>query len=382
MSGFWKESTIYPSEDSEDDLSEGQGDIVRSVQTANPRKLAIENFTTSGVNPPVLDENARAKWLAGSWPLKPFAESLPITERKAEWIRFRDQFERIVSCKTLVDPITKLTGLKIFAGDYLLSIIELQEKLIVNHSGNVYSETILALNNYFNGTCDVSKERMKFREMRMKTTEPFVDWILRLENQAKFCEFSIGQREEEFIQAVVRRSIPDISKKLYEISNVFNNSLEKIIDHGKHLDYIRAETEDDKNRVRDAKSVSNPERESMEETEVKSVNAVKFSKFQQAAKPAWTDRRFEPYRSTNRMQDRRWDSQKRVNRDEPTGFNCKKCGQQHGPRQCKAFRVRCFACKRFGHFAKYCSPPPDYATSNKRENAIKSEVDKINQVDN
>nr|XP_029718291.1 uncharacterized protein LOC115261060 [Aedes albopictus] len=85
---------------------------------------------------------------------------------------------------------------------------------------------------------------MKFREMRMVASEPFVDWVLRLENQAKFCDFEADQRKEEFTQALIRRSVPEIATKLYEMSDVFNNDLERLMAHGRHLDYIRMETEE------------------------------------------------------------------------------------------------------------------------------------------
>ncbi|XP_058822568.1 uncharacterized protein LOC131684059 [Topomyia yanbarensis] len=187
----------------------------------------------------------KAEWLSGSWPLQPFDDSLTNNKRKAEWIRFRDQCERIVSCKAPVDSITKLTGLKNFAGNYLLTIIEMQEKLVPGGSEDIYKATLTALNNYFNQTCDTTKERMKFRELQMKMTEPFSDWVLRLGTQAKFCDFGeLQQREEEFIQALLRRSIPMISEKLYEISSIFNNNLEKIINHGNHLDFIRSEAQE------------------------------------------------------------------------------------------------------------------------------------------
>lgn len=110
-------------------------------------------------------------------------------KRKAEWFRFRDQFVRIASCKGTFDSQTKLDGLKIHAGAFLLKIIEMREKDIGAHV-DPYSQVMKSLDSYFNQTCSTSKERMTFREMRMRTTEAFTDWVLRLETQAKFCELS------------------------------------------------------------------------------------------------------------------------------------------------------------------------------------------------
>ena len=120
----------------------------------------------------------------------------------------------------------------------------MHEKLSSNQIGDIYEETVQQLNGYFTQACYVVKERMKFREMQMKEAEPFSDWVLRLETQAKFCNFGVQQREEEFLQALLRRSVTEISEKLCEMSNIFNNILERIIHHGKHLDYIRLEAQE------------------------------------------------------------------------------------------------------------------------------------------
>lgn len=126
MSGTWRESERSSSEESD-----------------------TEDGGISSLLPAVKQEQKRpatSEWLSGTWPLKSFDEGLPTNKRKAEWIRFRDQFERIVSCKAPVSPATRLTGMKIFAGNYLLSIIELHEKFLKQDSNDVYADTVSALN--------------------------------------------------------------------------------------------------------------------------------------------------------------------------------------------------------------------------------------------
>lgn len=135
MSGVWQESDRSSSGDS--DVEEGGHRV--SILTANKLK------PTTCPTVPLKIRNT-SEWLSGTWPLKPFDETLPINKRKAEWVRFRDQFERIVSCKAPVGPSTKLTGMKIFAGSYLLSIIELHEKFADQESADIYIDTVSALN--------------------------------------------------------------------------------------------------------------------------------------------------------------------------------------------------------------------------------------------
>ncbi|XP_035917735.1 uncharacterized protein LOC118515141 [Anopheles stephensi] len=117
----------------------------------------------------------------------------------------------------------------------------MQQRNMAPKTPDIYKETIRALDTYFNDLCDASKERLKFREMRMNAKEPFADWVLRLEKQAALCKFVEAQREEEKMQAITRRSIQTIAYKLYEMASIFGNSLERVVSHGKHLDFIRTE---------------------------------------------------------------------------------------------------------------------------------------------
>lgn len=130
MSGHWIESDISPSSD-----DEGHQQYGKHEETDGGKK---ELEQVPGAHYADVTKKLKAEWLSGSWPLTPFDGSLPTHKRKAEWVRFRDQFERIVSCKAAVDSVTKLTGMKIFAGDYLLNIIEIQEKVVAEQTDDIY----------------------------------------------------------------------------------------------------------------------------------------------------------------------------------------------------------------------------------------------------
>lgn len=143
MSGPWQVEDISSNEESSDEL--------RDIENGNESRKAVVEISvpvnSCGVaeQSEVKHEKVASKWLAGSWPLQPFDENLPLNKRKAEWFRFRNQFERIVACKEPVVPEMQLAGLKIFAGTYLLSVIEVQEKLLAG-SDDVYAATVAALN--------------------------------------------------------------------------------------------------------------------------------------------------------------------------------------------------------------------------------------------
>lgn len=366
MSGCWEETDVLPS--GGEDAEVHQAKVPRYDDRANGlRKLRK------------MKRSKTTEWLSGSWPLRQFDGSLPTNKRKAEWMRYRDQFERIVSCKPPVDEETKLTGLKIFAGDYLLSIIEMQQKSVPDSSREVYRATIKALDKYFSQSCDVVKERMKFRELRMKSSESFPDFVLRLETQAKFCDFGREQREEEFVQALLRRSVPGISEKLYEMSDFFENDLERIVNHGKHLDYIRTEAVESKVTHEQGQINDEPERDV---SNVKAVNAIhtgrKSFRSDHHDRAKYVDGRNGLSETSTRK--RPWDNRQSARQA------CPKCGSVHGPRDCKAFRAKCYNCGKLNHFAEFCYSSRRWKNARYRLNAdlgedMKKEAGIINQVD-
>lgn len=191
----------------------------------------------------------------------------------------------------------------------------MHEQMIPGHSDDVYNQVITALNCYFNKACDTSKERMTFREMRMRSSEPFMDWVLRLETQAKFCDFNSEQRQEEFLQALLRRSIPEIGAKLYELSKMFDKNIERIVNHGQHLDHIRRETEELRKEKEDSPIV-----------ESEAVNVIRYKK-ELGGRRESTSRRF--LGRTSGTSHFRQSSK------------CTRCGEFHGPAQCRAFRASC-----------------------------------------
>ncbi|XP_058827794.1 uncharacterized protein LOC131687716 [Topomyia yanbarensis] len=384
MSGLWYETDLSSIESSSEVESAEKEDHLEKAAATEEFSVSDDLYSENSKRMEVRGKST-AKWLSGSWLLKPFEENLPLNKRKAEWIRFRNQFERIFACKEPVGPEMQLAGMKIFAGNYLLSVIELQEKLPASDTDNIYTATIYALNKYFDQTCDYTKERMKFREMRMGDTEPFVDWVLRLETQAKFCEFELDQSKEELMQALLRRSVPEIAQKLYEMSDVFSNNLEKIMTHGRHLDYMRMETDEAKQAVKVESSYCSVEQQLDDSRVVKPINAVLGQKFSYGPERQGFNHRSRWWADYKNSRYRGESTRGRAGRYYTHRQNCSKCGRVHGPKECMAFRVKCYACGKEGHFAEFCFSSNSRTNQGQRERPYRSFMDKdesgkINQL--
>lgn len=63
-------------------------------------------------------------------------------------------------------------------------------------------------------------------------------------------------------------------------------------------------------------------------------------------------------------------------------FNCKRCGNIHGPKSCPAFQKQCEKCKNKGHFAKMCKSKTNAEhNEKKRKPKTKKKGKKVNAVD-
>lgn len=307
-----------------------------------------------------MEDKEFARWVSSKWNLQDFDENLPVSERKNEWERFSEQFERIIGVRQLSSK-QKLQALRIQAGQYLNDIIKMQRKR-TNLAEECYEKVMADLNIYFDQTCDAMQERAKFREMKMSPEESFVDYELRCEKQMKYCNFSKIQADEELADALIRRSVPEISKQLRLLAPTFQNDIFSIIKQGTHLDHIRKE-EYHKSQEVEAKPVMSVRREF----------APKYN-VNQYHRPApyqkqYHDKRESPIRN--------WVPRSR----NPTfsrsrSVTCGKCSEHHEIGNCPAQGRRCTNCKRWGHFSKCCK-----ATSTRdHEIPIKEEVKNINQV--
>lgn len=344
-----------PEESSEDESSDAEIKI-RGENSGSSKRKGVTRIS---------QDPFQAQWLSSTWKLDSFNEKLPPSERKAEWRKFRGQFERIADCKNPVDPITKLKGMKIYAGEYLLNIIEMQEATIIGHVDDIYVETIRLVDSYFDSTCNKTQERIKFRQMKQRAEENFADWVLRLETQAKFCVFNEEQRKEEVLQLLIGSSVPELADKLYKASSFFDNDIARIIQHGQHLEIMNTKRANEK--------VATPMKtESFEE----STRPIMWVKDREPSKSR-NGNRFKPYHSSRGNSNSDYRPRSYVTSEE-----CNQCGRRHAPNRCPSFRSKCNKCGNLGHWAIKCGVKH---RSIKRESDRKDDVFKhvshVNKVD-
>lgn len=304
-----------------------------------------------------MEDKEFAKWVSMKWNLDPFDETKPVNERKHEWGRFSEQFERIIGVRHLSSK-QKLQAFRIQSGQFLNDIIKMQMKRGMGAAEKCYEQVMLDLNAYFDQTCDAMQERSIFRQIKMSQDELFVDYQLRCEKQMKYCNFSIDQADEELADALIRRSIPEISKQLRLLAPTIQNDIFSIIKQGAHLDSIRKEEQLNNQEV-EVKPVMSVRRETFPKY---NVNNHRQSQYQ---------KNFQHYNEKPRNWVPRF-------RNAPISkiIECGKCSRHHEIGSCPARGRRCMNCKRYGHFAKCCKS----TTSRDSENEIKNEAMNINQV--
>lgn len=198
----------------------------------------IDNFSEEESG---MSEKEFSKWVSMKWNLLAFDESKAVTERKQEFDKFIEQFNRIVEVRSLSSK-QKLTALKIQAGVYLNDVIDTMKET----QEAQYDDVVKFLRDYFNQGCDTQQQRAKFRDIKMKEDESFLDFYLRLEKQLKYCDYAKQQANEELADALIRRSVLVIARQLRAMMPTLQTDVFAIIKQGTHFDNMRKEDEEGK----------------------------------------------------------------------------------------------------------------------------------------
>lgn len=173
-----QDSTLSESETSTD----AEGDKKKNCEKKKRRK----SKRTKG------KERDSRRWFQSNWPIEKFNATLPMSEKKIEWIKFRDQFKRVIENRGEATDKMKIQAL---VGTYLLNVIKM---IGVDKKGKEISrfeKLVKALDSHFDGAYDKEMERIKFSDMKQEANEAFADWALRLQQQTELCGLSVKRQK-------------------------------------------------------------------------------------------------------------------------------------------------------------------------------------------
>lgn len=314
---------------SSEDISKNKESSEKNAEMRRPSKQEMWQY------------RLKEKWLGGSWKLQPFDSKVLPSARKKEWISFRDQFELICRCKVPVDSETKLVGMKIHAGEFLKNVIEKQEKLVAG--GDIYIETLKLVDSYFDSTYNKTQQQSEFRQLKQEENEHFADWVLKLEEKAKLCDFDVEREKHEFVQALITNSV--LGEKLFEAASFLQNDYQKMVQHGMYLDGRRMKT------LQEKKAASANSDESGEP--IRPVMWIDGARDRSSRDNR--EHRSKPYTSYREQREGR--DRERIYPPRnwmPANKECEKCGRRHAANRCPAFRSKCNRCNLVGHWASKC----------------------------
>ena len=166
------------------------------------------------------------------------------------------------------------------------------------------------LSNIFHGAINYQIERSKFNKTVQRNDETIKEYLNRLRNLARYCEFC---NEECTNKAIAAQMVQGLRDKTItqEILKLRDEPFRKIIDMAYNI-------EDSKRNIQ----------EMTEESQ--EISAIRKKIQRDADKPG------------NDIK------------------NCRNCGFDHPIRRCPAFGEQCRKCQKFGHFEKHCRSTPTY----------------------
>jgi hypothetical protein len=270
--------------------------------------------------------------------LKPFvASGIEKNILRSEWEKWVRNFELYCESNDITDTVKKRTKLLLFGGKEIQDLAENIPKAMIKYNQNddndVYKHLKDKLTVYFVPERNPTIERHLFRNIKQKEGEGFSQFVLRLREQAKKCDFGRNMKEATDInikdQIIENCGTLELRKKLMEKEL----SLNQVINMCQVHDQLNLET----------KMMHAP---SNNETGPANVNKIDIKK-----------------NSSHKLE-------------------CGRCGHSdHGSDSpsCPAIRQFCSKCGFKGHFAKKCRSKRKSSQSN--ENRSHKRFKSVNYVE-
>eukprot|EP00117_Sycon_ciliatum_P022463 scpid41478/ scgid19373/ Uncharacterized protein K02A2.6 len=152
-------------------------------------------------------------------PLKRLDVTGPAHVVAERWRKWKRSFSYYVVGKGITDKTRAKALLLHFGGEGIQDIYDTLESSIDQTAGDALKALTDALDGHFAVTANEPYERHIFRQMAQKEKETVAQFVTRLRNQAKFCNFTDeeDQIRDQLIQAM---SDPKLRQKLLEEKNI------------------------------------------------------------------------------------------------------------------------------------------------------------------
>lgn len=239
-----------------------------------------------------------------------------------KWKKWKRSFEIYINAKGITDDLRKKNLLLHCAGpevqDIFFTLPESEDETI----GKQYDLARIALDNYFSPKANTVYERYIFRSIKQKPGETMEQFITKLKQQGKNCNYT--DLDDQIRDQVIEKGLStDLRRKFLERGDL-------------KLDEVR--------EIAKAYEATEMQLHSME----KPSPTVEVNKVQYKNKPNWKKGKEEKKVSGN-------SNGKEEKKVSGNSNKCFRCGDsRHLANSCKFINTKCNFCNRKGHLEKVC----------------------------
>ena len=243
------------------------------------------------------------------------------------WGKYCKTLDRVFSMKNIKDDKVKIDYLFFYGGEGLEDAYEDESS-----SSDQYADIVVKLTARFNPPVNVELNIYQFRKLAQFDDEPFDDFVRRLRDKAKLCDFK--EADKDIKSQIIHHCLSSSLRKRGLTDRTL--TLEKLIEEGRMEEVV-------KRQLKEMAAKRVVETESESETEAKnpttSVNAMQRGQRDRRDQRDQRNQRFDKQKQNEMIRQRK----------------CFRCGNAYPhDGECPANGIICSKCNRTGHFAKYC----------------------------
>ena len=246
----------------------------------------------------------------------------------AEWTTLVGRAARYFTVNKTTDDNVKINTVLLVAGEEVDAIYEQ-----LKGTNDSYQDVVDKISKHFNPTTSAQLNRYRFREVTQREGESFDEFVGRVREAAKLCNFS-NREDEEIADQIVQRCRSTKLKSTF-LSKKEAYPLKELLEQGRLEESVSKQIQ----QMNESIKVTATESKRIVDIE-SNVNEVRST------------------HKRSKFQNERQDSERKLQRDATSSSSrCYNCGGEYphsAERKCPAKGAKCEHCKRRGHFARYC----------------------------